>query len=127
MRHRSTRTCSSFQLLGFIGSFHGYGTLGGAFGSAAYPRVCVRAKEVFASARRASARAASVDVRRNALDMVVVCVVCCRCRESAAGGNGAGDASCTDGAAMRSRAPSPFRARAHGDARARCRRARARW
>ena len=34
-RRERSRTCSSFQLLGFIGSFHGYGTLGGAFGSAA--------------------------------------------------------------------------------------------
>ena len=38
---RMTNTrCSSFQLPGFIGSFHGYATFGGAFGSDAYARFC---------------------------------------------------------------------------------------
>ena len=38
---RITNTkCSSFQLPGFIGSFHGYATFGGAFGSDAYARFC---------------------------------------------------------------------------------------
>ena len=38
---RMTNTkCSSFQFPGFIGSFHGYATFGGAFGSDAYARFC---------------------------------------------------------------------------------------
>ena len=57
-RRVATRTCSSFQLLGFVGSFHGYGTLGGAFGSLAYDRRAI----VAGAGARARASARRVDV-----------------------------------------------------------------